>query len=957
MEKTYNPKDIEEPLYNFWEKNGYFKPNNNLNQPSFCIMMPPPNITGNLHMGHAFQQTIMDILIRYNRMQGKNTLWQVGTDHAGIATQILVERQIYLKEHKTKKDYNRNDFIKKIWLWKKKYNLIVTKQMRRLGNSVDWDREKFTLDPDICHSVKEAFIIFYKNNLIYQKKRLVHWDSKLETVISDLEVEHRLIKSNKWFIRYPIVCNKKKNNNLIKYLIVSTTRPETLLGDTALAVNPEDQNYNQFIGQFVMCPLVNRIIPIIGDQHADITKGTGCVKITPAHDFNDYKIGLRHKLPMINIFTFNGKIKTHFDVYDHKGEISKIYSLSVPAKFQNLDIISARVKIIKEIQKIGLLEKIEECDILTPHSDRSGVIIQPMLTNQWYLKTSKLANLAISAVKDKKVNFIPSQYKAMYLSWMNNIEDWCISRQLWWGHRIPVWYDYQKNIYVGHSENEIRKKYKISNDIILTQDEDVLDTWFSSGLWTFSTLGWPKKTEFLKIFHPTNVLVSGFDIIFFWIARMIMLTMYLIKDNLGVSHIPFKDVYITGLIRDEEGQKMSKSKGNVIDPLDMIDGISLNDLIKKRTNNLLQPQLFDRIKKRTINQFPNGISPTGTDALRFTFCALASNTRDIKWDMSRLKGYRNFCNKLWNASRFVLIHTKDHRFFHFQINNMLFINKWILIEFNNTVKLYRDSLDNYRFDISANVLYDFTWNTFCDWYLEFVKLIIKFGSSEDIYFTKNILVYILEELLKLLHPIIPFITESIWQRIKKIKNIKEKTIMLQSFPKYNNLFCNEKVVLHMNWIKKIIIFLRNIRAEMNIGSKKFLSLFLKNVSLDQEKIIQENFLLLKNIGHLDKIKMVSQSYKEPFLSIKKIIDGVEVLIPLLKVVDKKVELNRLNKEIKNIKLKISFIEKKFLNKDFLYYAPQHVIEKEKEKLKNLNEIYSKLSYQIEIFNGSFYDNQ
>ncbi|KAF0716763.1 Uncharacterized protein FWK35_00033339, partial [Aphis craccivora] len=401
---------IEEPLYNFWEKNGYFKPNNNLNQPSFCIMMPPPNITGNLHMGHAFQQTIMDILIRYNRMQGKNTLWQVGTDHAGIATQILVERQIYLKEHKTKKDYNRNDFIKKIWLWKKKYNLIVTKQMRRLGNSVDWDREKFTLDPDICHSVKEAFIIFYKNNLIYQKKRLVHWDSKLETVISDLEVEHRLIKSNKWFIRYPIVCNKKKNNNLIKYLIVSTTRPETLLGDTALAVNPEDQNYNQFIGQFVMCPLVNRIIPIIGDQHADITKGTGCVKITPAHDFNDYKIGLRHKLPMINIFTFNGKIKTHFDVYDHKGEISKIYSLSVPAKFQNLDIISARVKIIKEIQKIGLLEKIEECDILTPHSDRSGVIIQPMLTNQWYLKTSKLANLAISAVKDKKVNFIPSQY-------------------------------------------------------------------------------------------------------------------------------------------------------------------------------------------------------------------------------------------------------------------------------------------------------------------------------------------------------------------------------------------------------------------------------------------------------------------------------------------------------------------------------------------------------------------
>ncbi|QCI17183.1 valine--tRNA ligase [Buchnera aphidicola (Aphis helianthi)] len=952
MEKTYNPKDIEEPLYNFWEKNGYFKPNNDLTQPSFCIMMPPPNITGNLHMGHAFQQTIMDILIRYHRMQGDNTFWQVGTDHAGIATQILVERQIYLTENKTKKDYNRNDFIKKIWLWKNKYSLIVTNQMRRLGNSVDWDHEKFTLDPDICDSVKEAFIIFYKNKLIYQKKRLVHWDSKLETVISDLEVEHRLIKSKKWFIRYPIICNKKKNNNSIKYLIVSTTRPETLLGDTALVVNPQDSNYNQLIGQFVICPLVNRIIPIVGDAYAEISKGTGCVKITPAHDFNDYKVGLRHKLPMINIFTFNGKIKSNFDIYNYKGEISDIYNSLVPIKFQNLDITSARKKIVEEIKKIGLLEKVEDCDILTPHSDRSGAIIQPMLTNQWYLKTSKLANLAISVVKDKKINFIPSQYESMYLSWMNNIEDWCISRQLWWGHRIPVWYDCKKNIYVGHSENEIRKKYNILNNTILIQEEDVLDTWFSSGLWTFSTLGWPKKTEFLKTFHSTNVLVSGFDIIFFWIARMIMLTTYLIKDNLGISQVPFKNVYITGLIRDEEGQKMSKSKGNVIDPLDMIDGISLENLIKKRTNNLLQPQLSDQIKKRTINQFPNGINPTGTDALRFTFCALASNTRDIKWDMSRLKGYRNFCNKLWNASRFVFMNIKDHHFVKFKMNdNMSFINKWILIELNNTIKLYRNSLDSYRFDISANIVYDFTWNTFCDWYLEFVKIIIKFNSSQDVCFTKNILVYVLEQLLKLLHPIIPFITETIWQRIKKIKQIKEKTIMLQPFPTYNNLLFDEKTLFYMNLIKQIIIFLRNIRVEMNISSKKLLSLFLKNVSHEQKKIIQENLLLLKNIAYLDKIEIVSQEYKEPFLSIKKIIDGIEILIPIVKIIDKKNELKRLNKEIKDIKLKISFIKEKILNENFLRYAPQHIIKTEKEKLKNLDQIYLKLSDQIKIFNN------
>ncbi|ACL30168.1 valine--tRNA ligase [Buchnera aphidicola str. APS (Acyrthosiphon pisum)] len=953
MEKIYNPKHIEESLYFFWEKNGFFKPNH-LEKSTFCIMMPPPNITGSLHMGHAFQQTIMDILIRYHRMQGKNTFWQVGTDHAGIATQILVERQIFEKEQKTKKDYSRDDFIKKIWEWKKQSSNIITKQMRRLGISVDWDYEKFTLDPDISNSVREAFIILYKNNLIYQKKKLVHWDSKLETVISDLEVEHRLIKGKKWFIRYPIIENDMSLRSKVKYLIVSTTRPETLLGDTAIAVNPEDYKYNQFIGNHVSCPLTNRIIPIIKDRYADLEKGTGCVKITPAHDFNDYKVGLHHKLPMINIFTFDGRIKSTAEVYNYKGEKSNQYSTCIPMQFQHLDILSARIEIIKEITKLGFLEKIEECNVTVPYSERSGVIIEPMLTNQWYLKTSTLAKVALNAVKDKKIKFIPQQYESMYSSWMNNIEDWCISRQLWWGHRIPVWYDDQKNIYIGQNEKEIRQAYSISENVLLKQENDVLDTWFSSGLWTFSSLGWPKKTTFLKTFHPTNVLVSGFDIIFFWIARMIMLTMYFMKDKHNNPEVPFKNIYITGLIRDEFGKKMSKSKGNVIDPLDMIDGISLSELIKKRTNNLLQPNLSDKIIQRTIKQFPEGIKSTGTDALRFTFSALASSTRDIQWDMNRLKGYRNFCNKLWNASRFVLINTQDHNFSKFDVKRkMLLINKWILIEFNNTVKLYRESLDTYRFDIAANILYDFIWNIFCDWYLEFVKIVIKLGSSKEVYCTKNVLVYVLELLLKLAHPIMPFITETIWQRIKLIQNISEKTIMLQDFPEYNHKLFDKKILVQMNWMKKIIVFLRNIRTNMNVSSTKLLPLFLYNINSEQEKVIKENISLIKNISFLDKITILSEKYDKD-LCIKEIIDGAEIIIPILKLVDTKVELKRLVKEQKKTELNIFKIKTKILNKDFLSYAPTKIVTQEKNKLLKLNEINLKLSEQIKIFRNMSY---
>ncbi|CAL4323196.1 Valine--tRNA ligase [Buchnera aphidicola (Cavariella theobaldi)] len=949
MEKIYNPQLIERSLYDLWEKNGYFKPNNNLEKESFCIMMPPPNITGSLHMGHAFQQTLMDILIRYNRMQGKNTLWQVGTDHAGIATQILVERKIKLEEKKSKKDYNRDDFIKKIWLWKSESSTLITQQMRRLGNSVDWDLEKFTLDPDISLAVKEAFIILYNNQFIYQKKRLVHWDSNLETVVSDLEVEHKTIKGKKWFISYSIIYKNSLVDNNIKNLVVATTRPETLFGDTAIAINPNDHHHNHLIGQYVIVPLINRIIPIISDKHAILDKGTGCVKITPAHDFHDYQVGYRHKLPMINIFTFDGKIKKQSDIYDYQGIKSNIYDSFIPLDFQDLDILSARDKVIEEIKKIGCLVKIEESDIVIPYSDRSGVIIIPMLTNQWYLKTSELSKNAINAVKNKEIQFIPKQYTRMYFSWMNNIEDWCISRQLWWGHRIPIWYDNKKNIYVGRNEKEIRKKNKLSNEIILTQEKDVLDTWFSSALWTFSSLGWPKKNKLLKTFHSTNVLISGFDIIFFWISRMIMLTMYFMKDAQGKPQVPFKTVYITGLIRDEKGQKMSKSKGNVIDPIDMIDGISLSELIAKRTKNLIQPNIINMIRKDTIKKFPTGIESTGTDALRFTFAALASNTRDIHWDMNRLKGYRNFCNKLWNASRFVLMHTKNHDFCNICIKkNILLFNRWVLVEFNNTVKLYRESIDTYRFDIAANTLYDFIWNTFCDWYLEFSKIIIQNGTSLEINTTKNMLVYILESLLRLAHPIIPFITETIWQNIKIIKKIKNNTIMLQSFPQYEPKLLDLKVLYSVCWIKKIIIFLRNIRNTMNISSSKLLPLLVYNISYEKKIIIEENMLFLKKIVYIKSIDILDKKHNDP-LSIKKIIDGVELIVPILQVIDINLELKRLKKEISKIEIYMQKSQKKIINEKFLQNAPKSIIEKEKENFIRLKKIYQKLSCHIKKF--------
>ncbi|KHS93862.1 valyl-tRNA synthase [Pectobacterium brasiliense] len=931
METKYNPQDIEQPLYEHWEKQGYFKPHGDTSKESFSIMIPPPNVTGSLHMGHAFQQTIMDTLIRYQRMQGKNTLWQAGTDHAGIATQMVVERKIAAEEGKTRHDYGREAFIDKIWQWKGESGGNITNQMRRLGNSVDWERERFTMDEGLSNAVKEVFVRLYKEDLIYRGKRLVNWDPKLRTAISDLEVENREVKGSMWHLRYPLADGVKTADGK-DYLVVATTRPETVLGDTGVAVNPEDPRYKDLIGKEVILPLIGRRIPIVGDEHADMEKGTGCVKITPAHDFNDYEVGKRHQLPMVNILTFDGDIRQSSEVFDTNGEASTACSSEIPEAFQGLERFAARKALVAAFDELGLLEEIKAHDLTVPYGDRGGVVIEPMLTDQWYVRAAVLAKPAVEAVEDGRIQFVPKQYENMYFSWMRDIQDWCISRQLWWGHRIPAWYDANGNVYVGRTEAEVRSENNLADDVVLNQDEDVLDTWFSSGLWTFSTLGWPEQTPDLKAFHPSSVMVSGFDIIFFWIARMIMLTMHFIKDEDGKPQVPFHTVYMTGLIRDDEGQKMSKSKGNVIDPLDMVDGISLEALLEKRTGNMMQPQLAEKIRKRTEKQFPNGIEPHGTDALRFTLAALASTGRDINWDMKRLEGYRNFCNKLWNASRFVLMNTEDQDCGFGAGEKVLSLaDRWVLAEFNRTVKAYREALDGYRFDIAANILYEFTWNQFCDWYLELTKPVMNDGSEAELRGTRHTLVTVLEALLRLAHPIIPFITETIWLRVKALKGINADTIMLQPFPEFDAAQEDTLALNDLEWIKQAIIAVRNIRAEMNIAPGKPLEVLLRDVTAEAQRRVEENRSFIQTLARLESITLLPAGDKGP-VSVTKLIDGAELLIPMAGLIDKAAELDRLTKEVAKIEAEIERIESKLSNEGFVARAPEAVVAKEREKL-------------------------
>jgi len=954
MEKTFNPTDIEQSLYTSWEKQGYFSPTGEGD--SYSIAIPPPNVTGSLHMGHAFQQTIMDTLIRYQRMQGKNTLWQTGCDHAGIATQMVVERKIAAEEEKTRHDYGREGFIEKIWQWKEESGGTIGKQMRRLGNSIDWTRERFTMDEGMSEAVQEVFVRLFEDDLIYRGKRLVNWDPKFHTAISDLEVENKDKKGHMWHLRYPLADGAKTAEGL-DYLVVATTRPETMLGDTGVAVNPEDPRYKDLIGKKVLLPLVNRLIPIVGDDHADMEKGTGCVKITPAHDFNDNEVGKRHALPQINILDKDAAILATAEVYDTKGELCDAYSTELPSEFAGMDRFIARKSIVAKFDELGLLVEVKDHDLVAPYGDRSGVIIEPLLTDQWYVRVEKLAGPAVDAVKDGQIEFVPKQYENLYFSWMKDIQDWCISRQLWWGHRIPAWYDESGKVYVGRTEEEVRANNDIADESILKQDEDVLDTWFSSALWTFSTLGWPNQTDDLKTFHPTDVLVTGFDIIFFWVARMIMMTMHFNKDENGKAQIPFKKIYMTGLIRDENGDKMSKSKGNVIDPLDMIDGIDLDSLLEKRTGNMMQPKLAKKIEKLTKKEFPNGIEAHGTDALRFTLTSVATTGRDISWDMKRLEGYRNFTNKLWNASRYVLMNTEefdcgssDGQSANAEMELSL-ADRWIIGQFEQTVKTVHEAFDTFRFDLASQALYEFTWNQFCDWYLELTKPVLfpkneEQGNEAQQRGTRHTLVNVLEGLLRLMHPIMPFITETIWQRVQPLSNFAKNgdSIMIQSFPEFNADNCNQQAIDDLEWLKQFIVAIRNIRGEMDIAPSKSLPVLLKNVSDNDQRRLNENEQFLSALAKLDSIEVLGEGEQGP-ASASAVVGDLSILIPMAGLIDKEAELARLDKAIDKLEKDAARTRGKLGNENFVGKAPAAVIEKEKAKLSDAESALAKMLEQ------------
>lgn len=916
MEKTYHPETLEKKWAHQWESSDIFAPAKT--GTPYCIMIPPPNVTGTLHMGHGFQHTLIDIMIRYHRMQGDKTLWQVGTDHAGIATQMVVERNL-AKENLTRHELGREKFIEKIWEWKEHSGGTITRQMRRLGSSVDWSRERFTMDEGLSEAVTQVFIRLYEEGLIYRGKRLVNWDPTFLTAISDLEVVSTDESGFLWHIRYPI-------ENSDEYLIVATTRPETLLGDSAVAVHPEDPRYQHLIGKKVKLPLTNRTIPIIADDYVDMSFGTGCVKITPAHDFNDYAIGHRHDLPLLNILTPDAKINDN-----------------APLAYQGLDRFVARTKIIEDLQAQGLLEKIEPHQLKVPRGDRSGDIIEPYLTDQWFVKTKPLAEPAIKAVESGEIRFVPENWNKTYFQWLNNIEDWCISRQLWWGHQIPAWYDEAGNIYVGKNESLVRAKYQLADSVILKQDNDVLDTWFSSALWPFSTLGWPEASFELKTFYPTSVLLTGFDIIFFWVARMVMMG---IKFT---GEIPFKEVYIHGLIRDAHGQKMSKSKGNILDPIDLIDGIDLESLVQKRTQGLMQPQMAKKIEQATRQEFPKGIAPSGTDALRFTFASLASLGRDIRFDVHRLEGYRNFCNKLWNAARYVLMNTEGQdNGFHTQAEKHFNLaDEWILHKLNETILQTRKYLDQYRFDLVAQTLYDFAWNEYCDWYLELSKPILTGDFSiEQKRAARYTLVTVFETLLRLLHPIMPFITEEIWERIAPLAQLDGEFLATQAYPSAHEDIETNETQNTMQWLKDVILAIRNIRGEMNISPAKPLSILLNKGSEVDKHHAHQYEAYLKTLAKLERITWVTDVNNIPPAAVN-LVGEMEVLIPLAGLIDQSAEIKRLTKEIEKLNLEIEKCEKKLVNPQFTDKAPPAVVAQEKTRLDEFSRAKMQLLEQLE----------
>ena len=943
MDKTYNPHAIEQQWYQHWEENSYFTPSGTGSP--YSIVIPPPNVTGSLHMGHAFQDTIMDTLIRLKRMQQHDTLWQVGTDHAGIATQMLVERKVQAEEGLTRHDLGRDKFLDKVWEWKEESGGNITRQLRRLGASVDWDRERFTMDDGFYKAVQEAFIRLYEDGLIYRGKRLVNWDPKLHTAISDLEVVSEDEAGHLWHMRYPLADGATTANG-DNYIVVATTRPETMLGDTAVAVHPEDERYQHLVGQFIELPLVGRRIPIIADDYVDQEFGTGCVKITPAHDFNDYAMGQRHGLTMINVLDQDAAILATPEVYNTEGK-SIEHSETIPAAYQGLDRYAARDGIVADLQGLGQLEKIEDHTLKAPRGDRSGLVIEPLLTDQWFVSTKPLAEPAIAAVEDGRIEFVPKQWENTYFAWMRDIQDWCISRQLWWGHRIPAWYDDAGKFYVGRSEADVRAKYNLG-DINLRQDEDVLDTWFSSGLWTFGTMGWPDMTEALKRYHPTDVLVTGFDIIFFWVARMIMMTMHLMKHEDGSDQVPFKTIYVTGLIRDENGDKMSKSKGNVLDPLDLIDGISLEDLLAKRTGNMMQPQLAKKIDKQTRKHFPEGMAAYGTDALRFTLCSLASTGRDIKFDLGRIEGNRNFCNKIWNAASYVLMNCEDQDCGqHGDAVELSLADRWILSRLQRTQQKVLSALDSYRFDHAAEALYSFIWNEYCAWYLELSKPVLwdDNASPEQLRGTRQTLVQVLESALRLAHPLMPYITEEIWQKVKPLVGKTGPSIMLEAYPEFTADMVDEQAEADLNWVRDVIEGVRNIRGEMNISPAKPIPLlFSKGQESDQAKLEANRSFLIK-LAKLESVTWLPAGEEAP-LSATALVGQMEVLVPMAGLIDKDAELARLTKELAKLNGEIKRFNGKLSNAKFVDNAPAEVVDKEREKLAEAEAAAATLQQQV-----------
>ena len=943
MLDKYNPAEIESKHYQNWEKQGYFQPDMDLTKPSFSIQLPPPNVTGTLHMGHAFNQTIMDGLTRYYRMKGCNTAWIPGTDHAGIATQIVVERQL-AAQNVSRHDLGREKFLEKVWEWKEVSGGTITQQMRRVGCSADWTREYFTMDDVRAETVTEVFVRLYEQGLIYRGKRLVNWDPVLGTAVSDLEVESVEEQGSMWHIRYPLA------DNPAEAVIVATTRPETLLGDVAVAVNPEDERYTHLIGKELILPLTGRTIPVIADEYVEKDFGTGCVKITPAHDFNDYEVGKRHDTRLVNVFDLEAKVLANAEVFNFKGEAQPGFAL--PEKYAGLDRFAARKQMVADLQEQGLLVEIKAHTLMTPKGDRTGSVIEPMLTSQWFVAMSatpnggepdsefkglSLADKAKKAVDSGAVRFIPENWVNTYNQWMNNIQDWCISRQLWWGHQIPAWYDNEGNVYVARNQEEAEKQ---AGKTGLTREEDVLDTWFSSALVPFSTLGWPSETDELKAFLPSNVLVTGYEIIFFWVARMIMMTTHF------TGKVPFKDVYIHGIVRDHEGKKMSKSEGNVIDPVDLIDGIDLDKLLVKRTTGLRKPETAPKVEEATKKLFPEGIPSMGADALRFTMASYASLGRSVNFDFKRAEGYRNFCNKLWNATNFVLMNTEDKDCGQDEMQPLAFTfaDQWIIGKLQQAEAAVAEAFETYRFDLAAQTLYEFVWNEYCDWYIELAKVQIQTGCPTTQRTTRRTLVRVLETILRLLHPIMPFITEELWQVVAPLANAKTAdSIMLAAYPQADKEQIVQTAFDKMAALKDLVEEVRKLRGEMGIAPNVKAPLFVEG-SAELEGLLK----YLPSLTRLTEAKLVD-SLPEAEDAPVAVCNGARLMLKV--EIDKAAETARLSKEAEKLQKALDKLNAKLSKPGYTEKAPAHLVEKDKADLAELEDKMAKVQTQLVKLGG------